>query len=228
MFAVFAQFNPLITRPRVNNAVKEFQIRLISTVGLAIEKLQTKFTHKYEESHASHISRVRGIPPISGKILWAKQIERQVNTLMKRMGDVLGPNWGQHLEGRQLRRSGDELLSKLDAKAFFRAWVTEWERDMSIQATASNARLSSYPIVIVPEGSSNSLIAKVKYDEKYELLFREIRYLKWLGFERDIPKTVRLKQAIITMKNLLDACSIFVELLIITLSCSFLCHQKKT
>jgi dynein heavy chain 1 len=193
MFAVFARFHPLITRTRVHNAVKEFQIQLISTVGLAIQKLQNKFTHKYEASPASQISRVRGIPPISGKILWAKQIERQVNALMKRMGDVLGPNWGQHLEGRQLRRSGDELLSKLDAKSFFRAWVTEWERDMSAEATTSNARLSSYPIVVVPEGGNNSLIAKVNFNEKYELLFREIRYLKWLGFERDIPKTVRLQ-----------------------------------
>lgn len=192
MFAVFAQFNPLITRPRVHTAVKEFQIQLISTVGSAIEKLQNKFTHKYEASNASQLSRVRGIPPVAGKILWAKQIERQVNALMKRMGDVLGPNWGQHLEGRQLRRSGDELLSKLDAKAFFRAWVTEWERDMSLKATASNARLSSYPIVIVREGMNNSFIPKVNFDEKYELLFREIRFLKWLGFERDIPKMVRI------------------------------------
>ena len=190
MFAVFARFNPLITRTRVHNAVKEFQIQLISTVGIAIKKLQTKFTLKYESSAAKQFSQMRGIPPIAGKILWAKQIERQVNALMKRMGDVLGPNWGQHLEGRQLRRSGDELLSKLDAKAFFRAWVTEWEKDMSAEATASNARLSSYPIVIVREGVNNSLIAKVNFNEKYEQLFREIRYLKWLGFERDIPKTV--------------------------------------
>lgn len=192
MFAVFARFNPLITRTRVHSAVKEFQIQLISTVGVAIEKLQSKFTHKYETSNASKLSRIRGIPPIAGKILWAKQIERQVNTLMARMGNVLGRNWGQHLEGRQLRRSGDELLSKLDAKSFFRGWVTEWERDISNQATASNARLSSYPIIVVRKGSNNTLIAKVNFDEKYEQLFREIRYLKWLGFERDIPKTLTL------------------------------------
>ena len=145
---------------------------------------------KFESSPASRISTVRGIPPVSGKILWAKQIERQVNALMKRMGDVLGPNWAQHLEGRQLRRSGDELLSKLDAKTFFRSWVTEWERDISAEATTAYARLISYPIVIVGSGSDNALVAKVNFDEKYELLFREIRHLKWLGFERDIPRTV--------------------------------------
>lgn len=61
---------------------------------------------------------------------------------------------------------------------------------MSAEATTSNARLSSYPIMVVREGTNNLLIAKVNFDEKYELLFCEIRYLKWLGFERDIPKTV--------------------------------------
>jgi hypothetical protein len=85
-----------------------------------------KFTLKYESSSAARISRLRGIPPIAGKILWAKQMECQVNTLMERMSNVSGPNWGQHLEGRQLRKSGDELLAKLDAKSFFRAWITEW------------------------------------------------------------------------------------------------------
>lgn len=190
MFAVFARFNPLLARTRVHNAVKEFQVQLIATVGEAVQKLQSKFTHKYESSPASRISSIRGIPPVSGKILWARQIERQVNALMKRMSDVLGPNWGQHLEGRQLRRSGDELLSKLDAKAFFRGWVSDWEREMSNEATSANARLNSYPILVDRSGVNNSLVAKVNFDEKYELLFREIRHLQWLGFERDIPRTV--------------------------------------
>lgn len=189
MFRVFARFNPLLTRTRVRAAVKEFQIQLISTVGQAVEKLQSKFTQKYEASSAAKISRIRGIPPIAGKILWAKQMERQVYALMKRMSDVLGPNWGQQLEGRQLRRAGDELLSKLDAKAFFRAWVTEWEKELT---NASSARLESYPVLVVPEGREGRLIAKVNFDGKNELLFREIRHLKWLGFEKDIPRTLSL------------------------------------
>lgn len=188
MFRVFARFNPLLTRTRVRSAVKDFQMQLISTVGQAIEKLQAKFTHKYELSPAFHMSGLRGIPPVGGKIMWAKQMERQVHALMKRMSDVLGPDWGQQLEGRGLRRSGDELLSKLDAKGFFRAWVTEWERDLA----GANLRLNSYPILIAPEGRDNALIAKVNFDEKHENLFREIRHLNWLGYTRDIPRTLTI------------------------------------
>jgi dynein heavy chain 1 len=189
MFRVFARFNLLLTRSRVRAAVKEFQIQLISTVAEAVEKLQSKFTHKYESSSSAHISRLRGIPPIAGKILWAKQLERQVHLLMERMGNVLGPNWGQQLEGRQLRKSGDELLAKLDARSFFRNWVMEWEKEITAAATSP---LHSYPIVIEADGRTGSLVAQVNFDEKTELLFTEIRHLKWLGFESDIPRTLSM------------------------------------
>jgi dynein heavy chain 1 len=188
MFRVFARFNPLLTRTRVRVAVKEFQVQLIATVAQAVQKLQSKFTLKYESSSAARIARLRGIPQISGKILWAKQMERQVNALMERMGDVLGPNWGQQLEGRQLRKSGDELLAKLDAKSFFRSWVAEWEKDLTVHASS---RLHSYPVVI-EMNRDNELFAKVNFDEKSEMLFKEIRHLKWLGFGNDVPKTLSM------------------------------------
>jgi dynein heavy chain 1, cytosolic len=133
------------------------------------------------------MSRLRGIPPVSGKIMWAKQMERQINTLMERMGNVLGPNWGQQLEGRQLRKSGDELLAKLDARGYFRGWVTEWENELT---SAASSKLNSYPIVI--EGREGHLVAMVNFDEKNELLSKEIRHLKWLGFSKDIPRTLSM------------------------------------
>jgi dynein heavy chain 1 len=188
MFRVFARFNPLLARTRVRVAVKEFQMQLIATVAQAVAKLQSKFTLKYESSSAARISKLRGIPPIAGKILWAKQMERQVNALMERMSNVLGPNWGQHLEGRQLRKSGDELLAKLDAKSFFRAWITESEKQLTNQA---NSRLHSFPVVVEID-RENRFFARVNFDEKSELLFKEIRHLKWLGFERDVPRTLTL------------------------------------
>lgn len=188
MFAVFARFRLLLSRTRVRAAVKEFQLQLIATVSTAIEKLQSKFTLKYEQSAAARLSRLRGIPPVAGKILWAKQMERQVNLLMERMSNVLGPQWGQQLEGRQLRKSGDELLAKLDARGFFRSWVTEWEKELTISASS---KLNSYP-VIVDANLNGDFEAKVNFDEKNELLFKEIRHLKWLGFGKDIPKTLTM------------------------------------
>ena len=189
MFRVFARFNLLLTRTRVRAAVKEFQIQLISTVADAVQKLQSKFTLKYEDSPAARVARLRGIPPVAGKILWAKQMERQVHTLMERMCNVLGPDWGQQLEGRQLRKSGDELLAKLDARKFFRNWVMEWEKQMT---SVQTSRLHSYPVTVEPDAfaGNNQLVAKVNFDEQSELLCKEIRHLKWLGYGADIPRVL--------------------------------------
>ena len=185
MFRVFARFHPLLARTRVRAAVKEFQLQLMNTVGQAVQKLQSKFTHKYESSQASCIATIRGIPPMSGKIIWAKQMERQVQTLMKRMSDVLGKEWRQQLEGRELRRSCDELLNKLDSRVYFHTWVKEWERELQ---SDKNLKLGTYTIMIVREGKR--FVAKANFDEKHEYLARELRYLKWLGYERDIPPTI--------------------------------------
>jgi dynein heavy chain 1 len=188
MFQVFARFNPLLTRSRVRAAVKEFQMQLITNVGEAVKKLQSKFINKYEFSNAANFSRLRGIPPVAGKILWAKQMERQVQLLMTRMENVLGSDWGQQLEGRQLRKSGDELLAKLDARSFFRNWILEWEKELV--AASSSPRLASYLIIVHPSKPGGALLPAVNFDEKNELLCKEIRYFKWLGLERDIPRTL--------------------------------------
>ena len=59
------------------------------------------------------------LPRAEPRTLWAKQMERQVNALMERCAQVLGPDFAVQLEGRRLRKSGHELLAKLDASAFF-------------------------------------------------------------------------------------------------------------
>jgi dynein heavy chain 1 len=44
----------------------------------------------YPSSSASQLSHVRDIPPVSGSIIWAKQIDRQLSGFLKRVEDVLG------------------------------------------------------------------------------------------------------------------------------------------
>jgi dynein heavy chain 1 len=185
MFGVFARFHLLLTRPRVRAAVKDFQIQLITTVASAVQKLQSKFVCKYEDTPAARVSRLRGIPPVAGKILWALQMERQVHNLMAKMENVLGKNWGQELEGRQLKKAGDELLAKLDAKAFFRKWVLEWEKQVTALATS---RFHSYPVVI--ENAGTNFYLRVNFDDMHAVLASEIRHLKFLGFKADIPRTL--------------------------------------
>jgi dynein heavy chain 1 len=189
LFRVFARFNPLLFRNRVRAAVKDFQIQLIQTVTCAINNLLSKFSEHYETSPSFNMASARGIPPVSGKIIWAKQIERQVTTWMSRMSNVLGDDWGQQLDGRTLRRSCDELLAKLDARSFLRSWILQWEKEL-ISGTSS--RLETFPIIITTSSQKKDKYeARVNLDNNLELLFHEVRTLLWLGFEKDIPRTLR-------------------------------------
>ena len=78
-------------------------------------------------------------------------------------------------------------MAKLDAKAFFRNRVTAWEKELTIQASS---RLNSYPIVVEKDVRTNELVATVNFPEKSETLAKEIRQLVWLGFEKEIPRSV--------------------------------------
>jgi len=39
------------------------------------------------------MSIVRDLPPVSGSIVWAKQIDRQLTAYLRRVEDVLGTNF---------------------------------------------------------------------------------------------------------------------------------------
>lgn len=67
-------------------------------------------------SEAKALSSLRDIPPVAGKILWARQMERQLRLLSVRLSDVLGDGWENHVDGRPLKAVCDELLRNLDTQ----------------------------------------------------------------------------------------------------------------
>ena len=50
------------------------------------------------------------------------QIERQLNAYMRRVEDVLGKGWEQHLEGQKLKADGDSFRLKLNTQELFDEW----------------------------------------------------------------------------------------------------------
>lgn len=45
---------------------------------------------QYPQSKSSRISKVRDLPPVAGSIIWARQIDYQLTTYLRRVEDVLG------------------------------------------------------------------------------------------------------------------------------------------
>ena len=110
MFRVFAIFNPLFFRSAIRNAVNSFRTSLVKNVAQDVSRLQAKFKLRYDESLEKQTADLRDIPPLAGQIIWAKQIENQLNMLMKRLEDVLGIDWGDHFEGNLLYRIIDMYM----------------------------------------------------------------------------------------------------------------------
>ncbi|KIM47305.1 hypothetical protein M413DRAFT_440753 [Hebeloma cylindrosporum] len=88
MFRVFSKFNALFVRAKIRGAIQEYQTQLIDSVKEDIKHLHEKFKTQYRFSEAYHMSQMRDIPPIAGAITWARQIERQLQTYMKRVEDL--------------------------------------------------------------------------------------------------------------------------------------------
>ena len=77
---------------------------------------------QYPSSNACHMSRVRDLPPLSGSIIWAKQIERQLDAYMRRVEAVLGKGWESHVDGQKLKADGDSFRLKLSTQELFEDW----------------------------------------------------------------------------------------------------------
>ncbi|PSN49082.1 Dynein heavy chain [Blattella germanica] len=123
MFRIFSRFNALFVRPHIRGAIREYQTQLIQRVKDDIEALHEKFKVQYPQSKSCRMSFVRDLPPVSGSIVWAKQIDRQLTAYLRRVEDVLGKGWENHIEGQKLKADGDSFRLKLNTQEIFDDWA---------------------------------------------------------------------------------------------------------
>jgi dynein heavy chain 1 len=185
MFRIFSRFNALFVRPHIRGAIREYQTQLIQRVKDDIENLHEKFKVQYPQSKACRMSQVRDLPPVSGSIIWARQIERQLNAYMRRVEDVLGKGWENHVEGQKLKADGDSFRLKLNTQELFE----DWSRKVQQKNLGVSGRIFAIDNIRsrVP-GKGNILRLKVNFLPEIITLSKEVRNLKWLGFR--VPLTI--------------------------------------
>lgn len=79
---------------------------LFQKVKEDINALKDKWAKHYEHCEAAIMSRVRNLPEVSGAIIWAKQIQRQLDTYLRRLEDVFGKGW-ERLKQLKSNKSND-------------------------------------------------------------------------------------------------------------------------
>lgn len=181
MFRVFSKFNALLVRPKIRGAIGEYQTQLIENVKHDISSLHERFKQQYAHSEAHAMAQLRDLPPVSGAIVWARQIERQLDGYMRKVEDVLGEDWHLHSEGQKLQAESSLFRKKLDTRPVFESWLQDVQR-RHIKITG---RLFN---VVRNRAAGNSLELTVNFDAQIIALFKEVRNLLWLNFQ--VPHAV--------------------------------------
>ena len=175
MFRVFSKFNALFVRPKIRGAITEYQTQLIDNVKHDISSLHERFKQQYGHSEAHAMAQLRDLPPVSGAIIWARQIERQLDGYMKRVEDVLGHDWALHSEGQKLQSESNLFRKKLDTRPIFEAWSHDVQRkQISIAGRLFN--------IVKIRSANNALELTVNFDPQVIALFKETRNMLWLNY----------------------------------------------
>lgn len=191
MFRIFSRFNALFVRPHIRGAIREYQTQLIQRVKDDIGTLHEKFKIQFALSKACRMSRVRDIPPVSGSIIWAKQIERQLSVYMKRVEDVLGRGWENHIEGQKLKHDADSFRVKLNTQIIFE----EWTKSVQQRQLNVSGRIYSIESVRTKTGKGHHLRLRVNFTPEVITLAKEVRNLRSLGFRVPLAVVNKAHQA---------------------------------
>ncbi|CAH1114572.1 unnamed protein product [Psylliodes chrysocephalus] len=191
MFRIFSRFNALFVRPHIRGAIREYQTHLIQRVKDDIEALHEKFKVQYPQSNSAKISKVRDLPPVAGSIVWAKQIDHQLTTYLRRVEDVLGKGWENHIEGQKLKADGDSFRLKLNTQEIF----DDWARNVQQRNLGVSGRIFTIEAVRSRSGRGNILKLKVNFLPEIITLAKEVRNLKCLGFRVPLAIVNKAHQA---------------------------------
>ena len=181
MFRVFSQFNALFVRPKIRGAISEYQSQLIENVKSDITSLHDRFIRQYGHSEAHAMARLHDLPPIAGAIIWARQIEKQLDGYMRKVESVLGQDWALHSEGQKLEAESNLFRKKLDTRPIFESWLQDVQkRRIGIDGMLFNVSKN--------RAFGNALELSVNFDSQVIVLFKEVRNLIWLNFQ--IPHAI--------------------------------------
>merc|ERR1712228_909057 len=172
MFRICAKFHPLFVRPMIAATIRKYQDQLLSTVKKDISELKMKHHNSYDRSQDKNLSVLRDLPPISGSIIWARQLERQLDTYKQRIEQTLGATWVTHPEGRSLKKEIDVFRQQLDPTPIFERWKKETQ---SMLKEEEGQKI--FALVESPRGLSLT----VNFDKRLITLFKEVRNLNNLG-----------------------------------------------
>lgn len=165
---IFEKFTKLISRPRVQTNIQDYQNLIVNSITNNLKEVKDKIILGYNNNPNSNISRIRGIPEVSGQVIWLKQFQRKLNCYKDQLRLVLGDEWETHPEGKLAKDVIDKIM-KLLTNAL--KCVEVWSKDITTIDTYNNEKV--FDVV----SKNNNLELRVNFDEKIMDLFKEVRLI---------------------------------------------------
>ncbi|EPY50395.1 dynein heavy chain Dhc1 [Schizosaccharomyces cryophilus OY26] len=175
MISIFLNYNTLLSRPKVRNAVREYQVQLINGVSQDVMSLKSRFTDVTSDLELFAMHQLRDIPPVSGAIMWSSQVTRRLQKYFTQLDVILGNDWATYNEGSKLKSDAQSLQKNLDPLTIYKTWLNTLSLDVFDFTT---------PIFkIVPVKELNCLELSVTLDSQLMMLIKEFRTLSSMGYE---------------------------------------------
>ena len=171
-FRIFEKFKIIIKRPRIQSSIQDYQRTLLNSVANDLNSLKNKYNAGYENSSAARLCSIRGIPPVTGEIIWNNQFEQQANLYRDKIANVLGDSWENTEEGKKLKnliQSFSEISTKNNEK------YNNWEKNNVGMRKSTN--LNDIEKIIYIDGNYGNYKLKVNFNDSL-IEFKECRLMK--------------------------------------------------
>ena len=76
-YKIFKRFQQLSQKQRNHLGIQEYQTSLVEEIKKNLSDLLDTLLEGYNSNTASQMSKIKGIPDVSGKIIWLKQFEKK-------------------------------------------------------------------------------------------------------------------------------------------------------
>ena len=182
-FRIFEKFKIIIKRPRIQASIQDYQRALIRNVSEDLNILKGKFNSGYENSSAAKLCSIRGIPPISGEIIWNNQFLAQAESYKNKIASVLGDTWESTEEGKKLKTL---IQSFSTITALKNEKIDTWEKN-NFNANKKGTNVNDIEKIIYIDGNYGNYKLKVNFNNSL-IDFKECRLMKRM---KDIKNMVQ-------------------------------------
>jgi dynein heavy chain 1 len=174
MFRVFKKVNALFVRPAIRENIKAYQKPLVESVQSSIQNLDSQFTMQYHKSEACVMSRVRDMTDVSGAIVWARQMQRQLGVYQKQVAEILGKDWERDELGKDLLKTSGKFAKKLQKT------LDDSVKQWLANASEDRQSISSQTVFEIKKASGKYSVL-VNFDPKAADLLKDFRLLQGIG-----------------------------------------------